>query len=189
MATLSTRLLRPGTNSATDVTALGLVHAWDALQQRLGFEVEAPVFAYLIGNGQVAVPVGGNISLTPDQVFSMLWPRGNKARVQHLQHYQPYAGTPILDRLLAQAAHDERLPVVRVDEANWLDKYKTAVRDRGAVVLVAPAGQMQAFSAALKTVPAVAIDRDVLRVYGDVRAVGRDGDQLRATIEVREAAQ
>lgn len=188
MAALSTRLLRPGTTNATDVTALGLVYAWDALQQRLGFEVEAAVFAYLVGSGQVVLPNAGT-SLTPDQVFSMLWPRGNKARVQHLQHYQPYAATPILDRLLAQAAHHERLPVVSVDDADWLDNYRIAVRDRGAVVLVAQAQQMQAFSTALRTVPAVAIDRDVLRVYGDVRAITRDGNNLRATIEVREAAQ
>ncbi|WP_433346920.1 protein DpdJ [Micromonospora sp. CA-111912] len=189
VAALSTRLLRPGTTNATDAAALGLVHAWDALQQRLGFEVEAAVFAYLIGSGQVAVPNAGNTSFTPDQVFSLLWPRGNKARVQHLQHYQPYAPTPILDRLLAQAAHDERLPVVNVDDVDWLDNYRTAVRDRGAVVLVAPAQRMRAFSTALRTVPAVAVDRDVLRVYGDVRTITRDGDNLRATIEVREATQ
>ena len=189
MAALSARLLRPGTTNATDVMALGLVHAWDTLQQRLGFEVEAAVFAYLVGSGQVAVPNAGNTGLTPDQVFSLLWPRGNKARVQHLQHYQPYAPTSILDRLLAQAAHDERLPVINVADADWLDRYKTAVRDRGAVVLVAPTQQMQAFSTALRTVPAVAIDRDVLRVYGDVRAITREGNNLRAMIDVREAAQ
>lgn len=186
MAALSTRLLRPGTTNDTDATVLGLVDAWDSLQHRLGFEVEAAVFAYLAGTGRVPT---GNTALTADQVFSLLWPRGNKARVQHLQHYQPYAATPVLDRLLAQAAHDERLPTVAVDDPDWLDRYTAAVRDRGAVVLTAPTHQMRAFAAALKTVPAVAVDRDVLRVYGDVRAIARDGGQLRATIEVREVAQ
>ncbi|UAC01394.1 DEAD/DEAH box helicase [Dactylosporangium vinaceum] len=189
IAALSTRLLRPGTTSGTDTTALGLIRAWDGLQQRLGFEVEAAVFAYLVGTGRLSVPGLGDVSLTPDQVFSLLWPRGNKARVQHLQHYQPYAGTPMLDRLLAQAVHDERLPVVTIDDPNWVDAYKTAIRERGAVVLIAMVHEMRAFSTALKTVPAVAIDRDVLRVYGDVRAITRDGGHLKANVEVREVAQ
>ncbi|MFI7578003.1 protein DpdJ [Micromonospora sp. NPDC049497] len=189
IAALSTRLLRPGTTSATDATVLGLIRAWDGLQQRLGFEVEGAVFAYMVGTGRLAVPGADGTSLTADQVFSLLWPRGSKARVQHLQHYQPYAGTQIIDRLLAQAAHDERLPVVNVDYPDWLAAYTAAIRDRGAVVLVAPVQQTQTFGAALRTVPAVTIDRDVLRLYGDVRAVARDGGYLRATIEIREAAQ
>lgn len=186
MAALSARLLRPGTTSDTDTTALSLIHSWDDLQQRLGFEVEAAVFAYLAGVGRVAA---GNQPLTADQVFSLLWPRGNRARVQHLQHYQPYSGAPVLDRLLAQAAHDERLPTVSIADQDWLDQYAAAVRDRGAVVLTAPNQRITAFSAALKTIPAVAIDRDVLRVYGDVRQITRDGGLLRATIDVREVPQ
>ncbi|MEU2661924.1 protein DpdJ [Micromonospora sp. NPDC007220] len=189
IAAVSTRLLRPGTTSATDATALDLVRAWDALQQRLGFEVEAAVFAYLVSAGRLAVPIEEGASLTADQVFSLLWPRGSKARVQHLQHYQPYAGPPIIDRLLAQAAHDERLPVVDLEDPDWLAAYRRAICERSAVVLAAPAHRTPAFATALRTVPAVAVDRDVLRVYGEIRSVSRDSGLMKATIEIREAAQ
>jgi hypothetical protein len=38
-------------------------------------------------------------------------------------------------------------------------------------------------------VPVIAVDRDVLRVYGEARQITRIGDQLRAVVEIREALQ
>jgi hypothetical protein len=37
--------------------------------------------------------------------------------------------------------------------------------------------------------PTIAVDRDVLRVHGEVRQITRIGDQFRAVIEIREALQ
>jgi ATP-dependent Lhr-like helicase len=189
IAALSVRLLRPGSTSNTDATALGLVRVWDDLQQRLGIEVDATTLAYLVGIGRLAVPGTDGTPLSADQVFSLLWPRGSRARVQHLQHYQPYAGPPLLDRLLVQAAHDERLLAIDVTDPTWLDRYTAEMRMRGTVVLVAPVASAREFGRALQMIPAVAIDRDVLRVYGEVATVVRQDGSLRAMIEIREAAQ
>ena len=60
----------------------------------------------------------------------MLWPRGAQARNHHLQHYQPYAdpGWPIiLDRLLLDAAHDERLPEIHVNGPGWEQRYQQEI--------------------------------------------------------------
>jgi hypothetical protein len=38
-------------------------------------------------------------------------------------------------------------------------------------------------------VPAIGIDRDVLRVYGEVRGIVRSGSELQAVVDVREAVQ
>ena len=46
VAALSARLLRPGSTQSTDVTALGVLRAWDDLQDRLGFEIDARVIAF-----------------------------------------------------------------------------------------------------------------------------------------------
>ena len=153
VAALSARLLRPGTTRSTDVTALGVLRAWDDLQDRLGFEIDARVIAFAVGSGRLAVPGMGGPA-TADQVFSMLWPRGSQARTQHLQHYQPYAGPPLLDRLLAVAAHDERVNAVDVTQPDWLSRYADEIARHGAVVLTAPAGQAGALSEALRAVPA-----------------------------------
>lgn len=189
VAALSVRLLRPGSTSATDATTLELVKAWDELQQRLGIEVDATTLAYLVGTERVSVPGASGARLTADQVFSLLWPRGSRARAQHLQHYQPYEGSPLLDRLLVQAAHDERLSVIDVTDATWPDRYTAEMHKRGAVIIAAPVTSAREFGSALQMIPALAIDHDVLRVFGEVATVTRQDGQLRATIELREAAQ
>ncbi len=187
IAALSTRLLRPGSDEETDRTTLAIVRAWDDLQERLGFEVDAQVIAYAVGTGRLSVATARPPSV--DQVFSMLWPRGSTARTQHLQHYQPYAPNPVLDRLLAVAVHGHRLPVIDVTAADWQTAYGAAMVEHGAVELRASADQGAALAQALRLVPVLEVDRDVLRVYGEVRKILRSGPHLRARIEIREAVQ
>jgi ATP-dependent Lhr-like helicase len=187
VAALSTRLLRPGSSRTTDLTARAVLREWGNIQRRLGFEIDARTIAYAVGSGRLAVE--GGDSITGDQVFSMLWPRGGQARVQHLQYYQPYASPPVLDRLLAAAANDPRLPVVDVTVADWPDHYTRAMVEHGAVELAAPTDQCPALAEALRQVPVRGIDRDVLRVYGEVRKIIRSDRCLLARVEIREAAQ
>jgi ATP-dependent Lhr-like helicase len=188
VAALSARLLRPGSAQSTDVTARGVLRAWDDLQVRLGFEIDARVIAFAVGSGRLAVP-GMGAATTADQVFSMLWPRGSAARTQHLQHYQPYAGPPLLDRLLVVAAHDERVNAVDVTQPDWLRHYADEIARHGVVALTAPTDQAGALSEALRVVPAHGIDRDFLRVYGEIRELSRSGSQLHALVDIREAVQ
>jgi hypothetical protein len=180
-------LLRPGSDEGTDRATLAIVHAWDDLQQRLGFEIDAQIIAYAVGTGRLSVATARPPSV--DQVFSMLWPRGGTARTQHLYHYQPYAPNLVLDRLLAAAVHDHRLPVVDVTAASWQTAYRAAMIEYGAVELQASADQGATLAQALRLVPILGVDRDVLRVYGEIRKILRLGPQVRARVEIREAVQ
>ena len=56
VSALSARLLRPGTTRATDAQALAIIRAWDGLQDRLGFEIDARVIAYAVGSGRLTIP-------------------------------------------------------------------------------------------------------------------------------------
>jgi ATP-dependent helicase Lhr and Lhr-like helicase len=188
VSALSARLLRPGSTASTDAMTLGVIRAWDALQDRLGFEVDARVIAFGVGGGVIPVPAGVG-QVTGDNVFSLLWPRGYQARAQHLAHYQPYASSALLDRLLVVAVHEERLSQVDVTSPNWQEEYSAELARSGALRLVAPVSQSGAFSLALRAVPALPVDRDVLRVYGEVREVVRTGGELRAVVDIREAVQ
>ncbi len=188
VAALSTRLLRPGSTPATDALAIGLVRAWDQLQQRLGFEVDARVIAYAVGAGRLHIDTSTGRH-TADQVFSLLWPRGLQARTQHLQHYHPFAPPPVLDRLLVGAAHDERLPRLDVSAEGWREQYRAAIAQRGAVELTASATRLDDLARAVRAVPAIPVDLDVLRVYGSVRSFRRDGDRVQARVELGEALQ
>lgn len=186
VAALATRMLRPGSDAGTDQAALETVRAWDALEQRLGVELDAQVIAYLMGSGRLAVP---GVALTADQVFSLLWPRGAGAEVRHLFHYQPYGPPPLLDRRLVEAAHDLQLPEVDVTVSEWTDTFQAKLARHGAVDLVAPAERRGDLAAAVRSVPLLPVDRDVLRIYGEARRVVQDGAVLRVLIEIREVLQ
>ena len=187
VAALSARLLRHGTSKSTDELTIGVLRAWDQAEEQLGFEIDARAIAYGIGSGQLPVPGGGSASA--DQVFSILWPRGYQARAQHLGHYQQYAPNPLLDRCLVEAAHDERLPQVDVSRHGWRNEYAETLGRRGIVALTAPTGEPASLGRALRAVPALPVDRGVLRVFGEVRGIARHGAQLRAVVDAREAIQ
>ncbi|MYS94808.1 MULTISPECIES: protein DpdJ [Streptomyces] len=188
VAALSTRLLRPGSSPTTDASALALIEGWQALERRLGVEVDARVIAYAVGSGRL--PTGPGPRLSADQAFSLLWPRGRDARTHHLQHYQPYLDRPpVLDRLLAAAAHDEQLPRIDVTEEGWEQRYQTAIAQHAAVELTADTNAATALSDAIARVPALTVDRDVLRLYGEMQGMSRDGQQWRVRVDIREATQ
>jgi ATP-dependent helicase Lhr and Lhr-like helicase len=190
VASLATRVMRPGSSAETDAMTLELLTEWTALEERLGFEVDARVIAYAVGSGQLKV--GSGQSLDADQAFSMLWPRGSQARNHHLQYYQPYpdaARPAVLDRLLLEAAHSEDLPRIQVDSPGWEPRYQEAIAEVGAVDLVCPAADRQSLSTALSLVPAIAVDRGFLRVYGDVISVTRNQTEIVVRAELREALQ
>ncbi|WP_280364312.1 protein DpdJ [Nocardia wallacei] len=189
VAALSARVLRPGSDVSTDHAASSLIEAWQRLERDLGFEVEAGIFAYLVADGGLAVPGLDRNRYGTDQVYSLLVPRGGEARSQQLQHYQPYAEPPLLDRLLAEAAHNEQLTAIDVTEDGWRDAYVREVCARGAVMLIAPSDRLCELTAAMRVVPTIAVDRDFLRVYGHVRGIRRASGIVQAVVEIRELAQ
>ncbi|MBO3752589.1 DEAD/DEAH box helicase [Streptosporangiaceae bacterium NEAU-GS5] len=187
VAALSTRLLRPGSGDDTDRMTHTIMQAWADLEARLGLEIDPQIIAYAAAEGRVPGIAAG--TMTADQVFSVLWPRGNRARTAHLDHYQPYAQRPVLDRLLAAAVHGRTLPTVDVTADDWRDTYRAALTVHNAVELMAPTSAAALLAGAVREVPCVDIERDVLRVYGEVNAVRRIGAQLRVRVELREAVQ
>lgn len=187
VSAMSARLLRHGSSRSSDEMTLGILHAWRQLEEQLGFEVDARVIAFGVGTGQIPVPGGKGAS--GDQVFGLLWPRGYQARAQHLAHYQQYAPEPLLDRLLVMAARDDPLAHVDVTKPGWWSRYTDELGRNGIVVLTAPVGQSSALSQAIRAVPALPVDRDVLRIYGEVREIVRFGAEVRAVVDVREAVQ
>ncbi|NBE85424.1 protein DpdJ [Micromonospora rubida] len=188
VAALSTRLLRRGSDANTDRTVQAIMVAWTDIEQRLGIEIDAQIIAYAVATGRLNLS-GPGTSMSADQVFSMLWPRGNPARVAHLDHYQPYTEPPILDRLLAAAVHYELLSTIDVTANGWQDFYRATLGVHNAVELVADTTRSEDLADAIRQVAVISIDRDVLRIHGEVTGLRRFGADLRARIELRAAVQ
>ena len=163
----------------------------DRLKQSLGFEIDARVIAFGIRLGARSRCLGGyGQELTGDQVFSVLWPPrlpGTGPAPRALPAIRSRRRCSI--RLLVVAARDENLEHIDVTRSDWQARYAGVLESRGVVVLTAPADQASALSRALRAVPALPVDRDVLRVYGEVLEVLRAGSEVRATIHIQEALQ
>nr|WP_281174148.1 protein DpdJ [Amycolatopsis taiwanensis] len=186
VATLSTRLLRPGSDTASDRTALRLVEDWIKLEQQLGVEVDARVVAYAASRGSFAAD---ERELTADQAFSMLWPRGHQARNQHLQYYHGYGQEAVVDRALVTASHAEQVFEIELDDSDWIMRYQAALAEHGQLDLVSHGPGNQAVATALALLPVLPADRDALRVYGQVRNIIRHSDRITVRVEIREAVQ
>lgn len=186
VAALSTRLLRPGSDTASDRTALRLVEDWIKLEQRLGVEVDARVVAYAASRGSFAAD---ERELTADQAFSMLWPRGHQARNQHLQYYHGFGQEAVVDRALVAASHAEQVFEIELEDSDWIVRYQAALAEHGQLDLVSRSRGNQAVAAALALLPVLPADRDALRVYGQVRNIMRHSDRTTVRVEIREAVQ
>ena len=97
--------------------------------------------------------------------------------------------TTLIDRRLIGAAHDLHLLQVEVTEPGWVDRYRAGLAEHGAVHLTATAESRHELAAAIGRVPLIGVDRDVLRVYGEVRHIDQDHAELRARVEIREVLQ
>lgn len=183
MAAVASRFLRPGATADTLAEAQRLLDAWDEIEVRSGAEVDARVVAY------AARHVDPDIRLGADQVFSLLWPRGNSARNQHLQHWQPYASGILLDRLLAQAVVERPVPTVDVTDPSWIDRYRSLLATEDVVELRAPAADRAILGQAVRRVGVVSVDRGPLRVYGRLGRVTHSGGSLSARVAILEADQ
>ncbi|KAB2588178.1 DEAD/DEAH box helicase [Streptomyces arboris] len=188
VAALATRLLRPGSDRTTDAAAWALLTAWDGLEQTLGIEVDARVVAYAAGSGQVPLPR----PLTSDQAFSMLWPRGDQARNHHLESYQPYRDSErpaVLDRLLVAAVHAQDIPRLDATADDWTVQYQKMLTHEREVDLALPLNQPELLRGVLLRVPLLVVDREVMRLFGEVVQVSRDHQHILVRVVIKESEQ
>ncbi|MFC8244005.1 protein DpdJ [Streptomyces chartreusis] len=188
VAALATRLLRPGSDRATDTAAWALIQAWDDLEAALGVEVDARVVAYTAGAGELPLPR----PLTSDQAFSMLWPRGDQARNHHLESYQPYRDSEqpaVLDRLLVSMVHAHDIPRIDAMTEDWITQYQKVLAHGPEVELALPLNQPELLRSVLLQVPLIVVDREVMRLFGEVVQVSRDHQQVLVRVVIKESEQ
>ncbi|GAA4485051.1 hypothetical protein GCM10023191_009050 [Actinoallomurus oryzae] len=188
VASLAMRLLRRGSDSLTDTTALALVQAWDQLEEATGIELDSRVIAYAVGASKIQLPR----KTSPDQAFSILWPRGDQARNYHLDSYQPYRAVDnprILDRLLAAAVHTQAWPRLDATTPDWHTRYVQALSSHPAAEVVVPLDRPDLLRRVLLNIPALRVDRGNLKLFGEVTQVYRDSRKVVVKAVIKESEQ
>ena len=145
---LSSRLLRPATSKATDQLLHGLLQRWTSIEESLGLELDARVFAHLASEDTT---LDASLELTiPTQsadrtwrfnaILSLLWPRGSVLRSRPLELWQPYCQLAAPERTLLA----ERL----TPGVAWVD-----LRSTGGAPLEAVTRSLEAHGAAIVAGP------------------------------------
>ena len=178
MATLNLRVLRPGSSPATDATLGDALAVWDAAESRLQLELDARAVAYAVSRRG---------SLTLEQVYSLLWPRGRDARGAGLNAYSRYSELIRPDRLVLSSALAERVAEIPLGPATDTE-VEAALRSSGLARVVAPTASADALRRHIGDLLTRPIEVGSVSGYPRVVSAGRHGGALAVTLELPEAA-
>jgi hypothetical protein len=197
VAALQARVLRPGSSPDTDKLLLYLVRRWKRLEEILGIEIDARVFAHVAAlDGQVAARVGnvvGNAGAGDNWAFNtiygLLWPRGAAVRAHALRGYNPFADEPEADRHVVLDVVRATGDIVPLTAPDWRVRATESLTRAGTVRVTAAAGHADELRRELLGLAAQPIEVDFLALYPQLHAVERSADGLSAVLRLREAVQ
>jgi hypothetical protein len=189
VAALSVRFLRPGGTARVDSAVAALLDGWDALEARLGIEVDLRTFAELQARDEaferltgLTVPAEDPVGWRVGQLTGLLWARGASVRTRALPAPNPFAELPAPDPSLLRATMVDalmRVPVERLDGALAPDG---PLGLQGEVELTARPDGARALRRALLHAVASPIEVGPLMHHPRVDRVRRDADGFRARL-------
>jgi hypothetical protein len=191
---LNIRLLRPGSDKNTDSLIRKLLRDWNQLEEGLGIDIEARVFAYLKSLDpslkELMPDVGGN----PDDsdwrfvvIYSLIWARGNAVRSRGLRSYNPFADLPETDRLLVIDALPSTSEEVSVGENEWVTRARDVLRDSGEVVLTTSSEDSAQLKRSIFNFTGQPISVGYIQGYPRLVGITQDGDTISARLHLDHA--
>jgi hypothetical protein len=196
---LNARILRPGSNSEVDALLARLMAGWEALEQRLGIEIDAHVVAYLYSDrddldAALDSAAVGNLQDDPRQwrfgtLHGLLWSRGYAVRAQGLQAWNPYYSLPETDRLLVACVLDHHREDIAIEQPHWRKRLEAALLSDGVASISAPLEMRSLLARCLKELQLEPIDQGYLLTVPRVRGVTQENERLAVVLELAEAGE
>jgi hypothetical protein len=191
---LFARVLRPGTSHETDVMLSELVGLRERLEQALGIEIDARVFAYIAGEQQTVrlrlqqavggVPPG-DPSWFSQQIYAILWPRGAALRASALSTYQPYSSIDDADRFLLEGV-GQAAKLVGVLDADWREQVAAALQHSGIVRLTAPQSEGGRLRQAILSLATSPLEVGFMALHPRPTRIAIDNNAISITLRLRE---
>jgi hypothetical protein len=189
------RLLRPGSTQATDKALGQIVARWQAEEERLGVEINARTWAFLMSRSpdhDDGLPIGGDTSVQQrrlDAIQSLLWPTGWRLRSESLQSWNPFASSPDSVPELLREVLPVNKPIIELGSSDAMDRLRAILAESGMVKLKAAAAQAGEVSAVLIDLSTRAIETEFLQLWPRVTQVDQTGNgELVVTLELAEVS-
>ncbi|MBW4589395.1 DEAD/DEAH box helicase [Aetokthonos hydrillicola Thurmond2011] len=196
MTAINARVLRPGSTSQTDELLLNLIRLWHEEEERLGIEIDARVFAYVVSNDDQldkALFHFGLVQPNPywrfQVIYGLLWARGNIVRSRAFASYNPFAVLPDADRelLLDVLQMEERK--VQLHDPNWREQVEESLKSAASVLLLASSDARGDLKSAILSLAVEPIELGFLQVYPLVEGVQWHSQGFAVRLRVRDAVQ
>jgi hypothetical protein len=192
-----TRLIRPGSNAASDAFLHDVAQVWEEEEQRLGVELDSRSIAYHWSQkddiDQVLTSAGIPLPDFPQRlawrfnaVYGLLWRRGREVRRIGLEPYNPYTGLAVAERLLVSPYLPTALHPVAVDDPNWREVALARLASSGITTLTAHSHQRPALADALRFFAVNPVESEYLSVFARVAAYRHVQDHVEVDLEVEE---
>ncbi len=189
------RVLRPGSGPATDALLARVLAEWDALETRLGVEIDQRTVALVVSArddldlalAHLDAPAGDRVAWRYSVLSGVLWPRGAAVRAESLRVANPFARPPETDKRLLQAVLPSTDIEVSTEDPRWFEEAVAALTRRGRVVLTAADGA--ALRGAITRFLVEPVDTDALLVHARVRGARRRGRRVAAVLDLPEVVQ
>jgi ATP-dependent helicase Lhr and Lhr-like helicase len=194
MIAIHARVLTPGSNVETDHQLLDLIRTWQAEEERLGVEIDARVFAYIVSTQDrftdaLPVEIRRDRYVCFQVLYGRLWLRGSLIRNRAISFYNPFAIVPEADREILLDVLQPAENVVKLEEPNWREQVDQAMRTMGAVSLMARLTDRQALKQATLQLMTEPIAVGFLNVYPVVEGFRRTTQGYTARLRIREVVQ
>ena len=195
VAALGTRMLRPGTPPELDDLLAELLRRWDAIEDRLGVEVDARVVCALFSADQridrafqaagFDLPAVNREPWRFSVLTGVIWARGHALRTSALPLSTRFSEVPaITERLLLSGWLSDDEATVDTSDSDWLDQLHARLTIHGrATVAVIPGGG-DALNAAMAAIVTVPVQLEYLNVYPKLLSATRRNGEVRLHLEL-----
>ena len=183
VSAISNRLLRPNSPQDLDQLLAELLQEWDALETRLGVEVDARVMCAVFSHdpridaafaaADFQLPANHLVTWRFSMLLGVLWARGHGLRAHALPLTERFAETPMItDRLLLAPWLSQPQQPLAADAADLQEQLHQQLRQTGQAIVSAnpDAEQIQRVICLTATVP---IQLEYLNVFPRLTSVVR----------------
>lgn len=197
IATLSTRVIRPGSTQASDTLLCRLAEDWTDEEQRLGVELDGRSIAYRWSREDqvdqvltsAGIPLPDSIERLPwrfNAIYGLLWRRGREVRRIGLEPYNPFSDLAPAERLLVSAYLPLTKESIPIQESDWRETALARLASSGTATLSARLEHCHDLADALQFFAVNPVESEYLSVYARVAAYRRLEDSVEIDLEVEE---